>query len=265
MFKSLDSKKTNDIITYAKQQWDLHNKKYFGGKLKKGAFYILKDMGTGFRALGKYYPQRNWIGLNRRLVLAGEKSFNKTLLHEMCHQAVDQIDGIRKEGNGGHGPYWAKWMRKCGLPPNRYNDEERAVFTTPEEQKKLEQDKKNYIKKQEDKKKAEATSKFRRLYLGRYDKMRPAQFFSPESKEWIPGLIVCPNDQQGKRYAFITYPSSSRWRIIPADWLYELPDKDAKKFTTSEYTNAAEAIIRYLESKSQMRSDRRQMRNLFRF
>lgn len=60
--------------------------------------------------------------------------FVETMLHEMCHQAVSEIDQYDdSKENGGHGSHWAHWMKKVGLNPLRYDKNRGITYMSPQE------------------------------------------------------------------------------------------------------------------------------------
>ena len=85
-------------------QFDIFNKRYFNGKLKKIPVFI-KKMNDAY---GLYNYGENILidtGLN-------QNQRKNILLHEMCHHAVYTIDGNDYHH---HGPKWKERMRSCGF------------------------------------------------------------------------------------------------------------------------------------------------------
>lgn len=253
MFKKLTTDDKAAIIQYAKEKWIKYNKQFFGNKLKYGGIYIQKDTGKDFRQLGVYRGRNNEIGLNRRLVLAGEQIFNDVLKHEMCHQATILIDKSYKDH---HGPVWAKWMRKCKLKPDRLSTDPKHVFLTDTE-KKIEKKKK--VERQRE---LEKVTEKKKLYPAQLQKYAPAKYLDSKTNTWVIGLIACPHDQARKRWALVNSPFSTGWKIVPNDWFYELTPTELKKVSGNEWKDKANKICDYYERKSGIRKEKSTMRKL---
>ena len=254
LFKKLTKDNKSEIIQYATQQWHKWNKKFFKNKLPFGSIYVQKDTGPDVRRLGVYSGKFNRIGLNRRLVLAGEEKFNEVLLHEMCHQATIQIDKVYKDH---HGPTWASWMRKCKLPPNRLSTSPTNAYLTQSEI----DAKQRKIKQRE---KLLATVKAKQLQPYQLANMLPASYTDVKTNSIINGLIVCKHDQAGSRWAFMTGAYSDSWKIIPNTWFFELSPIESKQYLKSDWIEAAQRIIKHYESKREQRSTRSQYKKLSR-
>jgi len=76
--------------------------------------------------LGYWSPSDSVMALHYRL-FANPMAYDEVLLHEMCHQAISELDGveaIKKDvehaKTQGHGELWTNWMLKVGLPPSRF-------------------------------------------------------------------------------------------------------------------------------------------------
>lgn len=63
---------------------------------------------------------------------AGEFVANGLVIHN-CHQAVWVIDNSKDMSMGGHGAPWQAWMRRVGLPPNRYDSTDQVLYMTDSE------------------------------------------------------------------------------------------------------------------------------------
>lgn len=225
---------------FLQHAWHAANKTFFDGKLVVPNLSFLKAM-KNFRGLGYWRAHTRDLKVSPRLFHTTQARCLQTIVHEMCHQAVSEIDKVVDRSDGGHGHNWQMWMRKCGLTPSRYSQDDRTTFMSDKEKKELEVHRKAI----EVKKAVEATKVS--LCPGNN---KPAQFFDPTSKVWIKGLIVCPNDKAGKRWIFIDIPTYSRWRIIPNNWFYELDTpEDKQKFTSFEFTDSARRIAGGLELK----------------
>ncbi len=74
------------------------------------------------------------VGLVRmsQIEKAGEFVANGLVIHN-CHQSVWVLDNVKDPSQGGHGPAWQSWMRRVGLPPERYDNTDQALYMTDEE------------------------------------------------------------------------------------------------------------------------------------
>lgn len=250
-FNFSKTKNKEGQIAYLVSAWHKANAAFFGKRLLPCNIYLMKDMGTTFRRRGVWFPRARKLGISPRLFLGSEAHVLTTLVHEMCHQRVSDVDGVMKEPKGGHGPLWTKYMRECGLTPSRYSQYDSENFMTPEE-------KAQHEKIKENRKSAAQSAKTegkRNLYPRKH---LPAQFHDPKKDKWLKGLIVDKHDLAGKRWAFITDPYSNGWHIVPTDWFYELPPDEHSKYLEPEYMRAAARIQDY---KAEKRSHRAQTRN----
>lgn len=245
-----------NMLPYLRKVYANANRKFFDGKLKPCGIYIMKDMGKSFRGRGKWIPSKRTIGISPRLFNGEEIHVLTTLVHEMCHQATSEIDGIAREENGGHGYNWVKWMRKCGLTASRYSIFDNETFMTDTE---LEEE----TRKKQNKEKAvtQATKTgMKQMYYLREDTV--AQYFDAKANKWIKGLIVSKNDQKGERWVFIVTPTYSSWKIIPATWFFEVPKEEQHPYLATAWLESAKRIREYQEKKKVQRSNRKVMRSM---
>lgn len=124
-------------LDFMKKVWEYWNTHKFKGDMKLPDLGFLKDTGLSMRTRGLWrhggMPPRRELLITPRLFNARFDVFAETFLHEMCHQAVSEINKVRETSNKGHGPLWASWMRKVGLEPNRYDKNDNIEYMTPEE------------------------------------------------------------------------------------------------------------------------------------
>jgi predicted SprT family Zn-dependent metalloprotease len=223
-------------LMYMKHVWNKANKEFFANGLSMPGFRMMKEM-QNFRGLGQWFPQRRVIGLSPRMFNATQAHAITTIVHEMCHQAVTDIEKAR-EDNGGHGPLWCSYMRKCGLTPSRYNQNDRTDFMTDKE--------KEATLKAKDNRAAAVLEK--KQIQPNYN--LPAQWHDPKTDKWHQGLIVCRADKAGSRWVFIENPVSSTWSKIPSTWFFELPHDQHFLYTLSSYQVAANKIREHLDVRS---------------
>ena len=125
-----------DQLGLLRQRWWYLNFRYFGGRLREPNIYFIRDTGPRFRRHGCWKPSVRKIGITRRIFNSDAKHLDGLMLHEMCHQAVSELD--RKTGEKPHGPEWSQWMRKVGLEPTpRASENEHLSLLAKEEKKKV--------------------------------------------------------------------------------------------------------------------------------
>ncbi len=114
-------------VPYLKKLWQFFNREKFGHKMVEPAilcskippFPRMKSTTSGAYSQGYGARSASVIWINQRIFNAREHIFLETLVHEMCHQAVAEID--RNQLDGDHGPNWKSWMTRCGLKPLKYD------------------------------------------------------------------------------------------------------------------------------------------------
>ncbi len=114
-------------LQFLTELWEHFNQTKFGGRLSKPRLEVSdrptvkvpKGTRGAYQAGRAFGPGILWIA--KFLFNAREIFFNEIVLHEMCHQAVNQIDHKTNTSDGGHGPEWQKWMVHVGLDPRRYD------------------------------------------------------------------------------------------------------------------------------------------------
>lgn len=249
-------------LSYLNVIWFHANKVFFDSKLPKISIRLSKDMGDSFRRRGAWFPTRGQIAISPRLFNGKEFQVLTTMVHEMCHQAVTQLDKISDRSNGGHGFAWEAWMRKCGLTPSRYSKYDNESFM---EQHEKEEHKLMQLRKE----KAALDTSAKQM---RHSSLYPgesAQYFDAKLNKWMKGAIACKHDLAGKRMAFIRDPLSSSFGIIPSTWLYQVDEQERNTYQTDSWKNAVKRTAEYYDSKRNNRSARRNsrqnMRSIFGF
>jgi predicted SprT family Zn-dependent metalloprotease len=117
--------------------WNVFNKTKFDNKLRPvKKFLIIPAQGRmGLRAF--WHSKYRILVFTNLVMKANWDKFREIFLHELCHQAVTDVEyGGKPHGlgpEGGHGPDWQAWMRKVGLEPNRYDNSTFSEYMTEEE------------------------------------------------------------------------------------------------------------------------------------
>lgn len=227
------------------EMWKFYKDRFFGSKMKpSGTIRFLKDTGIKFNRRGQYSPGKNQLAFSKRLFNAPFEKFREIILHEMCHQATHLIS----RSNVAHGSVWKEWMVTVGLNPNRLDYDSNETYLVGKEKDAYKKMKEVEAQKEIEREKAKASvaKKETRVYP-RND--TPAKYFNPSTKEFVKGLIACPNDKQGKRWCFIRYTHVGNYQIVPSDWFYKMDPKDEKFYTDKGYLDSARELREKLAAK----------------
>lgn len=107
----------SDDIKYVESLWNFYNDKYFDGLMEKPSILWLQHNSRfNIGAYGTTQLTRRGTVDSIKLspyLLRDIDLLKEALLHEMCHQAVLEIDRNTRDK---HGPAWKKWAKKCGIP-----------------------------------------------------------------------------------------------------------------------------------------------------
>ena len=195
-----------DRLRYLKRLHKRVNEWFFDGALPTPIIKLIPDRGVRARMLGQWWARNNTLRVGTRLFNAPESYTVMVLVHEICHQAVSTLVGVR-DSNGGHGPNWCKYMKACGLTPSRYFHGDMTKF----------------FKQDELHERAVKNELTIVLHNNREQiwpkRMQPAMSVNAKSGEIEYGVIVCPADKQGKRWAFYT-GKETQFRLVPAGEFY---------------------------------------------
>lgn len=132
-------------VKYVTEAWKWFNKTLFNSQLDDLVILVSdKPPNTPARGArankfsGMYYYRtgvdRSKLWINTRLFNSDIDITNAVVVHEMCHQAQREISKDLSNDLQGHGPVWQSWMRKVGLPPNRYDHTDSDAYLTDEQQ-----------------------------------------------------------------------------------------------------------------------------------
>lgn len=116
--------------------WTALNKEKFDGRLRpvKKLMVIPANGRHGMRAF--WHPYYRLIVFTDLVFKSRWDKFHEVFLHEMCHQAVTDLNHNGKavaQAEGGHGPDWQAWMVRVGLEPKRYDDSTFKEYMTEED------------------------------------------------------------------------------------------------------------------------------------
>jgi predicted SprT family Zn-dependent metalloprotease len=192
--------------------WKWFNEVKFGSKMELPLIQLMKDAGTTFKRRGEWYSGKRHMRFSPRLFKSPFDIFAEIVGHEMCHQAVSEIDKVKETQNGGHGPHWIAWMIRVGLNPSRYDKNSPDTYMDEEEKHDYETQR-VAVEKIRDR-----NAKERDLREG-----KPVQILV--DGDLVEGVIVCRAKTPGK-WAVLTVESAprERWYDVPADSIYESED-----------------------------------------
>lgn len=125
-------------LTFTKDLWTHFNYTKFSARMKMPKIEVAAAPSFGFprglkSARGIHHGGNNYtpgiIFIADFLFNGREAFFYEILLHEMCHQAVWELDHYRSTSAAdGHGKKWASWMTHVGLDPRRFDPTDGAEY-----------------------------------------------------------------------------------------------------------------------------------------
>ena len=230
LFSLLSSQSTiNQAIGLFRKLHTYFNHLHFSNKLTHPIFKFLKSSST-LHTLAYYNKSQNTFAFNRRFFNTNFDTFCNTFQHEMCHQAVHDIDksqGYYNIKNGRrdiHGEVWKKWMHHCKLNPDRCSKVEMLDFMDDAEKEK-EVESRNAFK--------TATQSFKRV-----SEPTPglaAKYLSSRDSTWRSGILVCPEKEKSSRWVVVSKLNSDSYSLVPEHCLFYLDADEAVHFKTEQW------------------------------
>jgi hypothetical protein len=237
-------------LFYLKTVYRNANQHIFGDRLAFPTIYLMKvQKTTSFRGRGVWKPGRRELGVSPRLFNAGEAHVLSTFIHEMCHQAVSELDKVNDRTAGGHGPNWTAWMHKTGIPAARYDATDHTEYMTDAE-------KNSHVAMMDDK----ALAIRGQTPISYPRKHQAAMFYTLREKKWMKGVV---SDITRKGIIFVASIPGSSWSILPPrtePWLYELPEGERSTYETPEWRQAADNALTNMAHNTSVRSIKRNMK-----
>jgi len=212
-------------MAFMRALWENLNRRKFEGRLRMP--HLMIDQLTPNRAFGTrgwWHAMTRRLAMDPRIFNASQFFFTEIFLHEMCHQAVSEIDRVVDRTEAGHGPNWKQWMVRVGLKPERFDLNDNLTYLKPEEQKEILADKTDIL-----------AARIRVQFGLRYPVERLVHNVKPRNEdvatilfkeEILNVMIVCPKDAKEQSYLAI-HPSGTKtgrfmtvsrlniWRMIP--------------------------------------------------
>jgi predicted SprT family Zn-dependent metalloprotease len=235
-------------ILWMRNLWNFLNEQKFSGQLKMPNISYIKNVAR-MRTRGYWRAHGRELKMAPRAFNAPLPAFVEIFLHEMCHQAVSEIDKTVDRTQQGHGPHWQQWMRKVGLNPSRYDHNDSDIYLSEEEQIEV---KKKREKAEENKKELSLTpewdlrpGKVVRIALDSGSKVRT-------------GVIAY---KQTSKYAVIVEPLGGQWWNVPPQLIYKAdPAEDQSQYKSEMWQRAIARVQQHFQVKKEVR----QMRKTYR-
>lgn len=211
LFKAAATGTDQDKLAYLKTLWINVNRQLCGGRLKRAKLDLSKhrtagEIGYSGYVLGSWVPSTRTLSVSRRLFTIGQEGFAlQTIVHELCHQAVTDVDG--EAGDISHGGPWQAWMKKAGLKPQ-------AVFSPDDLVKRLMKPREQQTINNRVVKMDGATQLSRKeMKVGAYCR------FLNERNAWVPCMIA-GFTKRGTERAAVFNLLSPHWVAITLDNLW---------------------------------------------
>lgn len=253
------SSSSRALLDYLNKLWAWANDEYFEGRLPKpAAIRMQRDVGpSSMRRRAAWFPSKRVISVHPRLFNAPEDKVHEIFVHEMCHQAVTDIDRVNDNSNGGHGPNWASWMVRCGLSPTRFDTHGNSHYMDEAEKEAHQQ---RQERKAEDTHKIKQTTQRPFVWNGQM-----AAVCYTDGNGIVYGLAACPSDKKEGRIAVVINPHKGNFMKIPTSWLFVVPEDDVNyiRVTGPSFREMAEKVQNHFAYKDRARDMRRAMRSFF--
>lgn len=214
------------------QQWmfklhDYFSQKYFAGKLERPHIGFLRGVDiNNMRKRAHWSSRKRALEFHPALIHGTFASFIETFVHEMCHQAVTDINRTVEHEQKGHGPLWSGWMRRCGLLPLRFDDKPNSFYKS-EKIIQTEQKKEHELKSYEDEiERTHHRPDFHQLEPG-------LAVLAPDSDrnlKYFPGVLITNQDKYGYRWAVLHTPSTRRLTWVPRQKIFLLTNEEGRLF-----------------------------------
>ena len=188
----------NDMLAFNRRLWYYFNKTKFGNQMREPKFALM-PLTDKMKTLGRWTPSRRLLEMNARHYFGAPELFTETFVHEMCHQAVSEIDQTEEAEHKGHGPKWRGWMIHVGLKPlaKDYNDS--TAYKSRMEKLEI----KDQVGVDVDKamSKSEMISQ---LGLKRVTPVEGQRVYVPMLRSLTEGTAICMADAHGSKWAVLT-------------------------------------------------------------
>lgn len=253
-------------LSFNKKLWHYLNEHKFGGRMQQPKLGMMKKMAaTKMRVRGRWWPSKRLLEVSPRLYNAHQNFFVEIFLHEMCHEAVSELDKVFSREEAGHGPHWKAWMCKVGLNPLRFDPNDNTTYMTDREKDKHEREVEERNQKKELVQQQIADQNLERMW--RVDDPCPA------TVNWnhkiYQGMVVCPTAQNRARFAFVDVNGifGDRHMLVPVENIFKFAGTkdDLEKCRSGPMCSKVTRTRDYYEFKSERRSTKRAIRKRWGF
>lgn len=249
-----NSKTASMKLYYLHYAYNKANEAIFGNQLNIPEIYLMKTQKMqSFRGRGIWKAGRRQIGVSPRLFNAGEAHVLSTLIHEMCHQAVTEIDKVIDRSQGGHGPNWVAWMQKTGIPPSRYDTTDHMEYMTDAERE-------HHDKVQD----AKALALRGQTPIDYPKQYQPAMYYKTDHQTWVKGVVA---GFDGKNLIFANNVNPSTWVLfknMATGRLYELPAEQKQAYSTLMWKTVADQVMTNVNKNKETLAARRALKQSIR-
>lgn len=247
-------------LRFMQMLWRYLNRVKFGSAMDIPNIRMMKNVkGTSLRLRGFWRAYNREFAISKRLFNATQNFFVEVFLHEMCHQAVSEINKIVDRTEQGHGPEWQHWMRKVGLNPRRFDPNENSTYMTPKEKQDYEDRKARRDSALEEIKE----SNLRRKHLRKDYEVVTVMW----NGELYDGIAICPAVQSGAKWAFMSFDDLNsyrggtiQWKIVAEQFIY-MPRMHQTTGDTEKIAKIIMAVINFYHGKKEKRQMRKELRN----
>lgn len=210
--------------------WLYYNKHLFQSKMTKPDFNIMAktEKAANFAVRGRWWASKRLLEMSVRTFNATETIFCEVLIHEMCHQAVSEIDRTVDTENQGHGPKWKAWMHRVGQVPSQYDKYDNMEYMDTEE-----------------KNEHSTRSGLTRISELRYE----MPFTILQNGEQIKGVLVGPANSSFTKFDFIPDPPKlnsdgtlAGWKVVTIDQVYNYVGDSSGKYNTDFWIAKIEEV-----------------------
>jgi predicted SprT family Zn-dependent metalloprotease len=238
-------------ILWMRQLWNFLNENKFDKKLQAPNISFIKNIAR-MRTRGYWRAHGRELKIAARLFNAPLPAFVEIFLHEMCHQAVSEIDKTVDRTQQGHGPHWQRWMRTVGLNPSRYDHNDSDIYLSEEEQRVVKEQRE---KAEQNKKELELKPEWD-LRIGKV-----VRIALDHGARVVNGVIAY---KQTSKYAVVIDPSSGQWWNVPPNLIYKAdPSTDQSQFQTDQWVRGINRVQQHFQVKKEVRQIKKGMRTRY--
>lgn len=245
-------------LNFNKKLWAYLNAHKFGGRMTQPHLGLMKKVAAlKMRVRGRWWPSKRLLEVSPRLYNASQNFFVEIFLHEMCHEAVSELDKVFSREEAGHGSHWKAWMLKVGLNPLRFDPNDNTTYMSKREleehERKVEEVKE---KKEQVKQHISESGMVRMIYI-----RTPTIATVNWNHKLYHGMIACATAMNNQRFAFIDCNNinSEKHLLVPPEdiYIFNGTDEQKERSISPAMMNRVQRIRDYYEFKMNKRAVRR--------